>query len=95
MAKIFKKSSIFCCWRKKFTVDFDGDECEVPIMPNGDFVFVSIVSNDGKNQMTTTQLSIRLEPTNKAGIFTINSLAEIYKEFKAKRREENWKNRKF
>ena len=35
------------------------------------------------------------ETTNQAGIFTINSLADIYQEFKAKRREENWKNRKF
>ena len=35
------------------------------------------------------------EPTNTDGTFTINSLADIYEKFKAKRREESWKNRRF
>ena len=65
--KCLKKAAFFVVGEKKFTVDFDGDECEVPIMPNGDFVFVSIVSNDGINQMATTGLRIRLEPTIAAG----------------------------
>ena len=59
--KANKKAAIFVVDAQKQVVDFDGDECRVPILPNGAFVFVSLVSGDGENQLVTTPIRIRLE----------------------------------
>lgn len=65
--KCVKKAAFFVLEGKRFAVDFDGDECAVPMLPNADFVFVSLVSHDGDKQMVTTPIKIRLEPTVGAG----------------------------
>ena len=65
--KCVKKAAFFVLEGKRFAVDFDGDECVVPMLPNADFVFVSLVSHDGDKQMVTTPIKIRLEPTVGAG----------------------------
>lgn len=65
-----RKTAVFVVEGKKQMVDFDGDECKVPIMPNAPFVFVSLLSGDGDNQQVTTALKIRMEPTSNAGDFS-------------------------
>ena len=56
-----KKAAVFVVDGKRQVVDFDGNECKVPILPNAEFVFVSLVSGDGENQLITTPIRIRLE----------------------------------
>ncbi len=58
-----RKACMFVVDGKKSIVDFEGDTCGVPILPNAPFVFVSLLSGDGENQMVTTSLRIRLEPS--------------------------------
>ncbi len=58
-----KKAAMFVVDGKKQTVDFDGDSCKVPILPNSSFVFVSLFSSEGEEQMVTTPIRIRLEPS--------------------------------
>lgn len=61
------KVAFFVVDGNKLTIDFEGDECKVPILPNASFVLVSLLSNDGEKQLMTTDLKIRLEPTLAAG----------------------------
>ena len=56
-----KKAAVFVVDGKRQVVDFDENECKVPILPNAEFVFVSLVSGDGENQLITTPIRIRLE----------------------------------
>jgi len=68
--KCNKKAAIFIVDGNKLTVDFNGDECQVPVMPNASFVQVSLVSGDGEIELATTSLKIRLEPTVASGDFS-------------------------
>ena len=62
-----KKAAVFVVDGKRQVVDFDGNECKVPILPNAEFVFVSLVSGDGDNQLITTPIRIRLERNSLGG----------------------------
>lgn len=65
-----KKAAIFVVDGNKLTVDFDGDECRVPVLPNASFVQVSLVSGLGETEFATTAVKIRLEPTISGGDFS-------------------------
>lgn len=65
-----RKAAFFVIDGNKQTVDFEGDECKVPVLPNAAFVFVSLVSGEGENQLATTPIRIRLEPTMAGGDFS-------------------------
>ncbi len=58
-----RKAAIFVVGANKLTVDFEGDECAVPALPNASFVQVSLVSAVGETELVTTAATIRLEPT--------------------------------
>jgi len=68
--KCVTKTAIFVVEGRRQMVEFEGDVCKVPVMPNAPFVFVSLISGEGENQQVTTSLKIRLEPTSNAGDFS-------------------------
>lgn len=71
-----RKAAFFVIDGNKLTVDFEGDECKVPVLPNAAYVLVSLVSGEGENQLATTPIKIRLEPTMAGGDFSeFNQLA--------------------
>ena len=68
--KCIKKAAFFVIDGNKLTVDFEGDECKVPVLPNAAFVLVSLVSGEKEEQLATTPIRIRLEPTMAGGDFS-------------------------
>lgn len=65
--KCIKKVAIFVINGSKITVDFDGDECNVPVLPNSSFVQVFLMSGNGDLELATTAVNIKLESTIAAG----------------------------
>ena len=57
------KVAIFVINGNNLAVDFEGDECVVPVLPNASCMFVSLISGEGEKQLATTQIKIALEPT--------------------------------
>lgn len=62
-----RKTALFVVEGKKMYVDFEGEDVRVPVLPNASFVFVSLISGEGNNQIATTSIKIRLEPTALGG----------------------------
>ncbi len=62
-----QKTALFVVEGKKMYVDFEGEDVHVPVLPNAQFVFVSLISGEGNNQIATTSIKIRLEPTALGG----------------------------
>lgn len=62
-----RKTALFVVDGKKMYVDFEGEDVRVPVLPNAPFVFVSLISGEGNNQIATTSIKIRLEPTALGG----------------------------
>jgi hypothetical protein len=59
--KCTKKVAFFVIDGKKITVDFDGDECDVPVLPNALFVKLSVASGIDNLEFITTAVNIKLE----------------------------------
>lgn len=57
------KVAIFVINGNNLAVDFEGDECVVPVLPNASCMFISLISGEGEKQLATTQIKIALEPT--------------------------------
>ena len=57
------KVAIFVINGNNLAVDFEGDECVVPVLPNASCMFISLISGEGEKQLATTQIKIMLEPT--------------------------------
>lgn len=61
--KCIKKMALFIINGKKITVDFEGSECDVPVLPNAFVAKLSIVSGIDDLEFITTSVDIKLEPT--------------------------------
>ena len=62
-----KKTAVFVVEGKRLMVDFESTDVRVPVLPNAPCVFVSLLSGEGENQVATTAIKIRLEPSPLGG----------------------------
>lgn len=71
-----RKTAVFTVEDKRAYVDFEGNEVKVPVLPNAPCVHVSLITGEGDEQMSTTPLKIRLEPSALGGnLSEFNQLA--------------------
>lgn len=72
------KTAMFMVDSKRTLVAFEGNTCTVPVLPNGLYVFISLLSSSSSGeQLATTRLRLRLEP---------NPFNEPYSEDESKKR---------
>ena len=72
------KTAMFLVEGKRTLVVFEGTTCKVPILPNGSYVLVSLLSSPTENeQLVTTRIRLRLEA---------NPFSEPYREDEAQKR---------
>lgn len=65
-----KKTAFFIIDANKLTVDFEGDELDVPNLPNAAYVMLSLISAVGEKELATTPIKIRLVPTVAGGDYS-------------------------
>ena len=62
--KCTSKIAVFVVDGRRMNIAFEGNSVKVPAMPNAECMFVSVVSGDGEEKLTTTALKVRLVPTS-------------------------------